>query len=549
MKKSLLFLSIFALVASIAVAQDDAKLSLTLREGNGKMVYHLYDAQNNLSRTYELLALESGEQKANYQYFYNYVDGQLAEYYYIQYKDMGVWTDPMQHTVYTYDEQGKLIREENLYTARVKDYVYDEQGRLYSIKDSKHTADTHKVYSLTVYSQYDENNNPVRVDFNDSLYVSSSYYTLYAYDQKGNNIEKSSYRAINDDPDTKFLYAYDDNGIVVSSTKFYGYDGVFVENSLETRTHKGNNVYTFQSFNYVEDEKRWAPYQTYTEYYNTMNGAYAPANLVAQNVTTADLPNAIELTCDLPEVVVPGAQYLIWCDGEVLDTVAAVDNQIKYNASNLGNGAHELLVQPYDHEAKVYYNASNAAQVSFITELPTITNLRYKETTKGSFVNEGSSIPAYWVHFEWDAPETSLEVLGYNIYQDGWAVPYTFTTNTCDSAYVYREKNFDSPDQQKAITIEVSVEYDLGESERVAEVFPVERVDNGIDGVVVESAYVAGNYLVVPQAADVKIYNAAGVMVVNRRGVTRIDLATIPVGVYVATIKAGNCVQKVKFTR
>lgn len=537
---------------------------LVQQDKNGELLINMYDSNNDLSRAKSLMSMTNGGYSPNYQYYYNYVDGLLNEYYYIQYRDMGVWTDPKDLTYYEYDEEGRIISSENVYTYNEKKvYSYDEQGRLvgytrYGKQDrNSPTAEYDKIYCIVTYSEFDENNNPGKMNYEDVLYPSSSYYTIFTYDELGRVLVEESWRpdltSMDENaaiPDTKYEYAYNDDNIVVEMIKSYdNYEGGFAYAYRETRTETAENVYEFTMYNYMEYEKEWAVYRTYTEKYALLNGTKAPRNLVVSDISTAELVNAVELTCDVPEEEVENAQYIIWCDWQPVDTVAAVDGKIYCQFCELENNREiEFLVQSYDAVNDILYNVSNVATAVFNVELPDVTNLEYITTTRGEFQNEGNVIPTFWVSFKWDAPETNLEILHYNVYMDGWATPFHTTTNTTDSVYVYRESNFNSPDQQKEVQVEVSVEYVLGESEGVVEIFAVANA--GVGNVEnVKSAYVAGEYLVVDNNAAVEIYNAAGALVANYNNKTRIRLTSLPVGVYVVRVKVGETLQIVKFAR
>ena len=395
------------------------------------------------------------------------------------------------------------------------------------------------------------------MNYDDALYPSSSYFTYFTYDSKGNVlVEESWYPDLSSQdedaavPYNKYEYTYNEDNLVVEMIKSNdNYEGGFAYAYRETRTEKAENVYELTTYNYVESQNDWSVYRTYTENYTRLDGAYAPRNLVVTDASTAELVNAVQLTCDVPEKEVENAQYIIWCDWQPVDTVVAVDGKITYEFASLENNREiEFLVQSYDAVNDVMYNVSNVESVSFSVNLPPVSNLRYITTTRGDYNNEGYVIPALWVSFEWDAPETDLEILHYNIYADGWAVPFHTTTNTTDSVYVYRENNFDHPDQQKTVQVEVSVEYVLGESEGVVEIFEVENA--GVGSVEnVKSAYVAGEYLVVDNNATVEIYNAAGALVADYNNKTHIRLTSLSTGVYVVRVKVGETLQIVKIAR
>ena len=539
-------------------------LTLVKTDNGGELILELYDAENKHYRGKTLMATTTGYEP-NYQYYYNYENGLLAEYYFIQYKEMGVWTDPKDHVIYTYDEQGRLVKKENIYTYNeMYEYQYDEQGRLISYtrygKTDRNNPDAayDKPYSTVTYSDFDENGNPKRMDYTDHLYATSSYFVFFTYDAKGNVLVEEAWTPLHGSDDEnareanyKYENTYDEYGIKVECVKYNGdwETGEFVYATRETRTKVSDTQYDYVIYNYNESDKNWAKYRTHTEYYAVLDGAYAPRNLKVDYIDNANFTNAVQLTCSVPEKEVPNAQYIVWYDWQPVDTLSAVNGKITYIAENLENGRDiEFLIQSYDAVNDIMYNVSNAVVANYTVELPSETNLHYVKTTVGEFADaQGYMHPAYWVHFAWDAPATDLEIECYNVYEQGWAVPLSTTTNTCDSLSVYREKDFNSPDQQKEITVEVLVKYTTGESEKVSQTFQIENAS--LEDVVVKTAYINGDKLYVQAPADVEVYNVSGVVVVSNNDVNEVDLASLASGVYVAAVKVGDKLQIIKFVR
>ena len=542
--------------------QQPDVLTLVKQDEGGYLTLNLYNADNNIYRAKSLMPTNEGV-GPDYQYYYNYENGLLAEYYYIQYKDMGVWSDAKDHTLYTYNEQGQLVRKENIYTYNeMYEYKYDEQGRLIEYtkygKNDRNNPDAayDKPYSTIEYSDFDANNNPQRMDYTDHLYATGSYFVFFTYDAMGRVLVEESWKPSQDNAsgkvgNYKYENVYDEYGVNVDrikSNRNWDTDG-FIYASRETRTRVSETQYDFVSYNYVERDQEWAQYRTHTEYYAVLDGAYAPRDLKVDYINNANFVNAVQLTCTVPAKEVDNAQYIIWYDWQPVDTVAAVNGKITYIAQNLPNGREvEFLVQSYDAVNDIMYNVSNAATAIYTIELAPITNLHFVEQTVGFFTDgQGGQQPAYWIHFAWDAPESDVEILGYNVYEQGWVVPQSFTTNTCDSISVYRESDFNSPDQQKEIGVEVTVEYVVGESERVSETFSIS--DGAVEAVKVAQAHIEGNTLYVRNVADVVVYNAAGVAVASRAAVESVDLSSLPAGIYVAAVKAGDKLQVIKFAR
>ena len=544
-----------AAIASLAFTATAADEIYLIKEVSpGSISNYFYNADNQLSRAHDI---DGGGVTPLYQYFYNYTDGLLTEEYYTQWKEKGEWTDPRNFTIYTYDEQDRLTSAENTMTNRILYYSYNEEGYLYQIISmGKYAGSTEydKLYSTSTYLNFDANGNPAKLEYEDGLYASGTYDETYTYDEQGRVTCKEAYSA-DGTPKHKYEYTYDEYNVVLSDIKYCNDgDGGFEYQYRTIRTNTGNNTYACQ---YDEFWGEWIAHNSYTEYYATLKGEYAPRNLFLANISTDESPNTIQLTCDVPATEIPDAQYIVWRDWQPVDTVAAVDGVITYTEAGVSNDVKEYFIQTYDVTNNIGYNISNVVPFDLNTVLPTVTNLRYVKTTLGDTSNEdGTAFPVYWVHFEWDAPETSLNILGYKIYdvlswgegEDLFFVELKTTTSTCDSVSVYRERQYDHEDQAHSTTTMVTVLYDLGESEGVIETFPVENA--AIEGTRVDAlAYVAGRNLIMTEKAQVAIYNAAGAVVACYNNASHIDLSALPAGTHIALVKIGNHTQAFKIAR
>ncbi len=533
-------------------------------QGASGINYYIYDANNNLARRMDYGFQTDGTTVPTYHYFYEYNNnGQIVSEYYRQMNAMNEWGRNKMTYVYTYDEMGRLISREDTTSFRLIEYFYDAAGNLVTETDKGRTYGQNeydKLYSTTTYSNFDENGNPGYAEFVHAMYASSCYNTTYTYDEQGRLLVQESVTPEGKAYE-KYEYVYDDYGVVTSRTKYsplyddetYQPTEKFVPTTRTVRESQGNATYKRFDEDYSLKSNSWANSNgRYSmETYSPLNGSLAPQNLTVSNVSSAESPNTIEVECNFPVTRLADAQYIIWRGWIPVDTVTATAAQgaIRFRDINVQNGTYEYIVQTYDAVADQSFNATAPVKITFETVLEPIKNLRYTGITEGVYKDpEVGEMPAYWLKFEWDAPETYLEVLGYNIYQDGFKIPTSTTTATNDSVWVYREEDYYSPDQQLSTKVEVTVIYDLGESEGVVEVFQV--VPDAVGTVEnVHSAYVAGKFLVVDANAQVVIYSATGAQVANYNNQQRIDLTALPTGVYVAVVKVGGTQQVVKIAR
>ena len=528
--------------------------------GASSINYYIYDNNNNLSRRMDYGYQIDGTTVPTYHYFYEYNDkAQLVSEFYRQMNALGEWGKNKMTYVYQYDMQGRLISKEDTTSSRLQEYTYDAEGRLVTMTDrGKNWGSTEydKLYSTTTYSQFDEFGNPGYAEFVHAMYATSSYNTTFTYDSKGRLIAEES-RTPEGLASEKYDYEYDEYDVMTMKLRYipwydehtYQATDRFVKSTRTVREHQGNMVYKRYDENYDLKTDRWKDNGRYTmETYSPLNGALTPQNLVVTDASTSSSPNTIEIECNFPKIKLANAQYIIWRGWIPVDTVTAtaVDGIIRYRDVNVENGTYEYIVQTYDAASQQSFNATAPVLFTLEAQLDPVSNLRYVGQTEGEYRDpEVGTMPAYWIHFEWDAPQTALEILNYNVYQDGFKIPVSQTTNTNDSVWIYREDAENIANQVRSTDVEVKVIYALGESEGVSETFQL--VLSALDNVSFEgSAYVAGKTLYTEPTANVVIYNAAGAMVATYNNKQQYDLAAMPAGVYVAVVKVGNDVQIVK---
>lgn len=527
--------------------------------GASSINYYIYDVNNNLSRTVQYGYNTDGTTSPMYNYFYEYnAAGQLISQFYRQLNSLGEWTSNKQTYVYEY-ENGLLISKEDTTAFTLYEYSYDADGNLVEILEKKRSRGQttyDKLNSTTTYSNFDENGNPANSSYIHAVYASSSYYTTYTYDAQGRTLVAES-RTEEGLAYDKYEYEYDEYGIEISKTYSRPkYDDTtyqptedFLYSTRTIRADMGNATYKRYDETYNAKDDTWKANGRYTvESYSALNGGLAPQNLVVEDASTAESPNTILVEANFPEVRLADAQYIIWRGWIPVDTVTATAHQgiIRFYDTDVVNGTYEYIVQTYDAATGKAFNATAPVKMTLEARLETVQNLRFVRQEEGEFRDpDMGKLPVYWIHFEWDAPNTTLPIAGYNIYQDGYVIPMNTTTNTNDSVWVYRMEDGDKGTQQTSTTVEVRVQYAIGESEGVMEVFEVST--SALDNVTLEgTAYVAGKTLFTEPDAQVTLYNLSGVVIATYNNKHSIDLSHLPTGVYVAIVKVGEAGQLLK---
>ena len=530
--------------------------------GASSINYYIYDNNNNLSRRIDYGYQTDGSAVPTYHYFYEYnQNGQIISEFYRQMNSLGEWGKNKMTYVYTYDNFGRLVSKEDTTSHRLYEYFYDMTGRLTSMTDKTRTYGSNeydKLNSTTNYVTYDEKGNPTYVEYVHHAYASSCYNTTYTYDDQ-NRVLVQEARTPEGLAYEKFEYTYDKYGVItlqVRSMPWYDettYQPTerFVPSTRTVREAQGGMVYKAYDENYDIKGDKWNnTSKRYTmETYSPLNGALTPQNLVVTDASTPESPNTIEIECNYPKIKLANAQYIIWRGCTPVDTVDAPATQgiIRFRDVNVGNGTYEYIVQTYDVASNQPFNATAPVVFTLEAQLDPVSNLHFVAQTEGIYRDRelNSDLPVYWIKFAWDAPQTSLPILHYNVYQDGYKIPVSQPTNTTDSVWVYRQAPEDIANQTTSTLVEVTVSYSLGESVAAGETFEVEIA--ATDKVSFEgSAYVAAKTLFTEPNAAVVLYNAAGSVVATYSNKQQYDLSALASGVYVAVVKVGNDVQIVK---
>ncbi len=526
--------------------------------GASSLNYYMYDNNNNLSRRIDYKFQTDGQKVPTYHYFYEYNNNaQLISEFYRQMNANGEWSKNKMPFIYTYDAMGRMITKEDTVANNIYYYEYDEQGHLVSMINKGKTfgaTEYDKLKGTTTYSQFDENGNPGYSEFVHPQYASSSYNTTYTYDAQGRILVEEQ-RDTDGMAYRKYDYTYDKYGILIEKlTSDPWYEGGkpterFVYRARVTREPQGDMTYKCYEESFNSKNSSWTNNGRYTiETYSPLNSSLTPQNLVVTDASTIESPNTIEIECNYPQIKLANAQYIIWRGCFAVDTVEAPANQgiIRFRDENVENGTYEYIVQTYDAATQKAFNATAPCVFTLQARLDPVENLRYFKTTEGVYNDpELGELSAYWVHFEWDAPQSPLEIVRYNIYQDGYKVPVSTTVNTNDSVWVYREDEENADKQTTTTTVEVRVLYSLGESLGVTNTFMIER--SALENVSFEgSAYVAGKTLFTEPNADVVIYNATGAVVAAYSNKQQVALDNMPAGVYVAVVTIGNHSQVLK---
>ncbi|MGM9712594.1 MAG: hypothetical protein ACI3Y5_00530 [Prevotella sp.] len=357
--------------------------------------------------------------------------------------DEGLKAPVLQETA-TVDAAGVVLRKTNLNNAY--EYKYDANGAL--TEEVVTNVYTGALSKTITYTNNEAGQAVMAIETNSKGAFSAKY--VYDYDEKGNLIEKITYkRSTVTDENTEYvnadeLYTYDANNNLTEYIK-YGSGSTTANPKLTSRKtyepYNGNPnkvlELSYTSPTTAEDGTvSWKKAATaliyeYADFKDNGREAWAIDDLTA--VTAAD-KNDVTITFTAPKNANDNTKFAIFRSGVPVGVAAYADikggdGKCSYTETGVRLGDWEYVVVPFEGESLLDITAntqryvSNAASVKVQTNtLKAVQNLRYdvkKETYTYNDEDLGTvTKTAYVVTLKWDENPglASSEFTGHNIY-------------------------------------------------------------------------------------------------------------------------------------
>lgn len=309
-------------------------------------------------------------------------------------------------------------------------YTYDGNNLI----EETTFSETGAWKSSTFYSNFEEGAENLPKTVIESS-KSGSYTYGYIYEYIYNDAKQiSEYTTYNFANQIK-----NDNGAVISAEKgtpvskfVYNYTGNFLDNRVEYFWSSSSNswketkkteyvadedadVITITSYSYASE--KWARLGTPSQkVYTTFDSDYAPTN--AKLITDPNSPNTLTITATPAKKEIENAKYQVLRNGDVIGEATLNGSVLEFTDNSLLNGQYVYCIQQKLPNEIAGYNVSNPCEIEFQTELKAPENVKIKHV-KDTIEGTGASAHEYHImQITWDAPNTDLEVLGYNIYTD-----------------------------------------------------------------------------------------------------------------------------------
>lgn len=384
-----------------------------------------YDVNNRLIRTLEVeIMLADSEGTAEVEY-----PGQEI---------------PKLYSAYEYNESGSLLkvrtRKYGLYSAfdrawanftDAEQYEYDADGNLvkktdatnvttYTWKDGNMVEETvHNVkngtwVSTTKYVAFVEGktNVPMIALFGDTWKNQRIY--EYAYDEAGNKVKFSEWKVVNAELDDKVLVAGEKGDLYAETTWTY-VDGVLVD-EIKGYWNSGKGQVdpsTKTSYSVDADTTTISTFLYYNGAWGRYGGPKRSVVGVVDNATSAtDLTvtkvegvlNSVLVKANAP-VGASAEGWNVYRNGVCVGTATLTDGILTYQDNEIANGVWDYFIQQSEG------NTSEVVEITLDTELPVVEGVTF---LKNSLNDKGD----YELIFTWEAPKTTLPILGYNVYVD-----------------------------------------------------------------------------------------------------------------------------------
>ncbi len=308
--------------------------------------------------------------------------------------------------IYAYNEQGQVSSIERLSGGgqpQVTEYFYDDQGRLV-----KEQQNNNGFYSGYVYDEFDEHGNYTvrKMLSSDGISTGTEHHFAYTYDADGQLIEAVTLIQNWDDP----------TAFTPSQRTLYTYaDGLLATETLEENMGEGyrpnwTKTYTYNDDGTVKEIKLQYAYGGFPSYWGYTYGALD----VAKKVIGVELQSQPGNTIHVAWQPVDGAtSYLV-----IIDGACATVEGTEYTSAGVLDGEHLVLVL-----AIIDGVSQNTVDKNFV-EVKDQGNVAMENLTIDkveldvTVYDWGYTAFNYNVYFSWTVPEGASPISSYTLYCD-----------------------------------------------------------------------------------------------------------------------------------
>ena len=539
-----------------------------------KLTTYFYDDHNRLVRT-TLAGRLAGDVDNTPDVVEKEGDYMITEYNYFNYDENGnlveelkskyginqgfnfTWTQPDTLVTYDYDTLNRLVAKHDLQGGREYTYSYEGSSRNV-VREVVTVASTGKVNSSFDYSDFVPgfDNLPRRV-VKDGQYTSSQRVIENEYDGAGRKVMAYTYKfgEVQRDADNRIIsvqkgdaeyketWTYDEEGRLAQyekqkwSTKTNDWQS---SSRVEHEFTEYGELVTTYTFTSAPEGGVWTHglpvLNTYAEYYeNTAPTAF--------HVTKDENKlNTVNITAVAPYDKWESPSFEVYRNGQLIGEAKAVGSSLTFIDETVQNGAWDYYLRANTKTSNVCTSITTPITVEFDTYLPNATNIHATGARKDA--------EYYYMSLAWDAPESDIPVLGYNVYHD--IKSYTKNPSPDNGANYFPAQAYDymwSTEASGSRTYYVETVYNIGRTRSEGVVIDAEEVITAIEtlpvaGAAVPTLTLQGRTLHVSEPyATLQLVGTSGAVEGVYRAQQRISLNHLPQGVYVVTLTTAEGVR------
>lgn len=448
------------------------------------------------------------------------------------------WGEAETVSTYKYDAQNHCTEWED----GSKRYVNTWDGDNL-VKQQQYIASTGSLSCTLTFSDFvaGKTNLP-QLTIKDGTYTSNQRVIETAYDADGNKLTEKTYKygeATRDadgnvtsvtkgTPEYSEAWTYADGILTLYTKQKWNATAAAFADYSKTEYVQGYEQETETTYTYSDGS--WKSGRPYVNTYKTVYSGTAATKFAAAKDDSQ--LNTVKLTATANTDLWGSPSYLVFRNGVCLGkaTVNSTGRQLTYVDKAVPNGTWDYFIQADNATANVAPAVTTPASVTLDTELPAVTKITEETKTKDS--------EYFHLHLAWEAPETDIPVVGYNVYSD---IP-SYTKNAApDNDKVYlTEPTYDwawivGGDTEKDVYIEVV--YNIGRKRSEAFHYVLDDSFSGISSATADKAAHSltkhgATILGGEGCRSIELYSADGTR--RARGGDSLSLSALPKGVYVA---------------
>lgn len=320
------------------------------------------------------------------------------------------WTNLVDAETYEYDANGKLVKKSD--ATYITTYQWEGENL---VEETACYAQDGAWSSTVKYTAFAEGktNLPVSALFSDKWKNQRVY--EYAYDEAGNKVLFSEYKAANAETDANGVMLKADKGELYKQTAWTYADGRLAEEQIGYWNSGKSALDPDSKVTYaVEgDTTSVMTYRYYNGKWSRFGGVKKHVSGVVDNATSATgltvtevegALNTLLVTATAPAGAVADG-WNVYRNGMLVGGATLTDGILTYQDNEVPNGTWDYFFQQADG------NTSEVVEATLDTELKGVEGVKFLK-------NSLNSTGDYEVIFTWAAPLTTLSVLGYNVYAD-----------------------------------------------------------------------------------------------------------------------------------